>query len=89
MEFLVLNEAGIRVGTAEVGKITPETAAFKKVIARIEKRGAQVMIGDSDEDTAWDGFKSIGRDDPKFFDSLVTELRNRGYRFIEEEEPGD
>jgi len=89
MAFIVLNQAGIRVGSATLGEITPETGPFKKLIARIEKQGAQVMIGDSDEGTAWDGFKSIGKDDSEFFDALVTELRRKGYRFIEEVEPGD
>jgi len=62
---------------------------LKALLAGYEKDGAPMMIGDSNEEVAWDGFEFIRPDDPRYFDTVIEDLRWKGYDFRERppEEP--
>ncbi|MFQ6000379.1 MAG: hypothetical protein ACE5LG_01780 [Anaerolineae bacterium] len=83
--FLVISPDGQVVGRIieETRQIEATSEPLKALLARYEKVGAPMMIGDSNEEVAWDGFEFISPDDPRWFDTVIKDLRWKGYEFRE------
>jgi len=81
--ILIISPEGQVVGRVIEETIEATAEPLKALLAGYEKEGAPMMIGDSNEEEAWDGFEFIGPDDPRYLGLVIEALGWEGYRFRE------